>query len=658
MTGRASRNSGPNGVRARSLALALQAALLFGISGSVRATSIIPIDDAELYRRAHVVVHGIVRSNRVQPDALGRPETVTVIQPLSVLKGRLAGDFVLHQTGGILPDGRFFVLRGRPEYTEGREVVVFAIARARGDFETAEMLLGKFEVWQDGSDRRFAVPDFALSAHPGVDFYESLADLLARRPAGSHPSRPRELTRFLHAIRRGSFAGVADPAPAGALKPVRHAATIDRRRPLWGNISDTLYRWNNGATAAWTFSGTANITGGGTAEATGALAAWTNDPNSSINYTAGSGTSNVIYLDATSSALGCGWSSCLSGSGVIGCGGPRGSGSHTWRGDTYYTITGGTVELRSYCTTNLYSSVLTQSVLTHELGHTLGLGHSDQNVSVHDVCRGDEGAAIMRSIVQSYDSLSTDDQDAIRWIYGDGGNSCNSLATPTATPLTPTPTRTSTFTPSPTRTPTFTPSPTRTPTFTATSTHTATPTATPTRTPTFTLTPTPTSTFTPTPTRTGTFTPSPTPTATRTPTPTPGGPLPTPTSTPSFAGEFFPLTPCRVVDTRGPTGPWGGPALSPGPDRSFVLINRCGVPSTARAVALNVTVTEPGAAGFLTLYPAGIGLPLASTINYGPGQTRANNMVLALGPSGDVFAHCVQASGSVHLVIDVNGYFQ
>src|SRR5262249_51849592 len=238
--------------------------------------------------------------------------------------------------------------------------------------------------------------------------------------------------------------GIPVAAPSGALTPVRHPAAAGPN-PLWGNINNALWRWSNNATAVWTFNGTANITGGGTAEATNALAAWTNDPNSTINYTAGTGSGNVIYLNALSSSLGCGWSTCLSGAGVIGCGGPSGGGSNTWRGDTYNTITGGTVELRAYCTTNLYSSAVTQAVLTHELGHTLGLGHSDQNVSVHDVCRGDEDAAQMRSIVQNYTALQTDDQDAIRWIYGDGGNSCSG-STPTPT-LTPTPTATSTATP-------------------------------------------------------------------------------------------------------------------------------------------------------------------------------------------------------------------
>src|SRR5262249_4815734 len=166
----------------------------------------------------------------------------------------------------------------------------------------------------------------------------------------------------------------------------------------------------------------ANITGGGTAEVTGATAAWDNEPNSTINYTVGSSGTNPVHVDALSSP--CGWTTCLAGGGVIGCGGPTGGAATTWRGGNYMTLTGGGVWVRSFCTTNLYPSVVYQAVVTHELGHTLGLGHSDQVVSPHDVCRGDEDAAQMRSVVQSRTTLGTDDSDAVRWLYGDGGNSC------------------------------------------------------------------------------------------------------------------------------------------------------------------------------------------------------------------------------------------
>jgi parallel beta-helix repeat protein len=126
---------------------------------------------------------------------------------------------------------------------------------------------------------------------------------------------------------------------------------------------------------------------------------------------------------------------------------------------------------------------------------------------------------------------------------------------------------------------------------------------------------------------------------------------------PTPAG-FYALAPCRLLDTRGPAGPLGGPSLSAASQRTLTLISVCGIPPTARALSLNVTVTEPTAAGDLRLFPGGALAPLVSTINYGAGQTRANNAVATLGTAGTLTVRCDQASGTVHLLLDVNGYFQ
>jgi hypothetical protein len=121
---------------------------------------------------------------------------------------------------------------------------------------------------------------------------------------------------------------------------------------------------------------------------------------------------------------------------------------------------------------------------------------------------------------------------------------------------------------------------------------------------------------------------------------------------------FFTVTPCRVADTRDPAGPSGGPALSAGAARSFPVAGQCAIPSTAKSVSVNLTVTQPTAGGHLTLYPSGSSLPLASTMNYRAGQTRANNAVLPLGSTGYIDVVSGQPSGTVHFILDVNGYFE
>jgi streptogramin lyase len=126
---------------------------------------------------------------------------------------------------------------------------------------------------------------------------------------------------------------------------------------------------------------------------------------------------------------------------------------------------------------------------------------------------------------------------------------------------------------------------------------------------------------------------------------------------PPPAAHFYTITPCRLVDTRNPAGPLGGPALAANATRLFNLAGSCGIPSTARALVVNVAVTGATAQGHLRLFPGGLPVPLVSTINYKANQTRANNAVVGLG-AGTLEIYCGQGSGTAHVILDVSGYFQ
>jgi hypothetical protein len=118
---------------------------------------------------------------------------------------------------------------------------------------------------------------------------------------------------------------------------------------------------------------------------------------------------------------------------------------------------------------------------------------------------------------------------------------------------------------------------------------------------------------------------------------------------------FYPVTPCRIADTRLANGPLGGPALIGSISRPFpVLSAACGIPASARAYSLNFTAIPRGSLGFLSTWPSGLPKPLVSTLNVPTGTIDANAVIVPTGAGGsiDVFV-----TDNADLVIDVNGYF-
>jgi hypothetical protein len=127
---------------------------------------------------------------------------------------------------------------------------------------------------------------------------------------------------------------------------------------------------------------------------------------------------------------------------------------------------------------------------------------------------------------------------------------------------------------------------------------------------------------------------------------------------------FYELAPCRVIDTRGETGPLGGPVLSPGVSvRTFPVTGSCGIPATAKAISVNQTVTGSVVAGFIRVYPGdltGALIPITSAVSFSAGKTRANNGILALAQdgSGTIAVENDAVGGTLHFILDVNGYFE
>jgi hypothetical protein len=130
---------------------------------------------------------------------------------------------------------------------------------------------------------------------------------------------------------------------------------------------------------------------------------------------------------------------------------------------------------------------------------------------------------------------------------------------------------------------------------------------------------------------------------------------------------YTPVDPCRIVDTRNAGGPIAGFT-----SRSFDVDapdvpwftgqggnnGPCGIPfDVTRAVAMNVTVTQPDNFGYVTVWAVGSPQPLASVLNFNPGQTIPNFIIAPVEPGVGNDFNVFVALGTTHIIVDVMGYF-
>ncbi len=137
----------------------------------------------------------------------------------------------------------------------------------------------------------------------------------------------------------------------------------------------------------------------------------------------------------------------------------------------------------------------------------------------------------------------------------------------------------------------------------------------------------------------------------------------TPITNVSQGLRFVPVPPCRLVDTRETNlGNFGFPSLQSNVPRSFVIPQQptCGIPATAKAYSLNLTVVPPqprnpaNAVGLVRIWATGTIEPQTSTVNSQDGRFKANAAIVEAGTGGAV---SVRASNPTDLVLDINGYF-
>ena len=411
------------------VALGLLTLLSFGTSAD--ASVVIPLADEDLSAGADAIVLARVTRITSHVDLSGQISTYITLSPDEVLKGPLWGpELTIREIGGTVGD-RTTWMSANPEFVVGEPVLLFMDQRDDGTLRTYQFYMGKFTIVTDpASGDRVAVrgvpPQVTVlprsaetGAVPGGDIARALDDFGRfirhhafdpRPPTG----RPRPVLPFLSAVIPGTgifeehheFRFIADPDPPTAVNP---SAVTPRWNDADGNAPVTFRINSTGEPAAQSF---------GFDQSRAALRAWGRVPTSSFRFAEGplfvgtgghvaDGVNTISFRDPLgqiSNPSGC--SGILGVTWVSG----TGSGQTSVNGHTFSRLLEADVVLADgWDGCNFYSnfSNLTE-VLTHELGHGLGLGHSETtSATMYAYIHFDGRGSI----------LQPDDRAAVTFIY-------------------------------------------------------------------------------------------------------------------------------------------------------------------------------------------------------------------------------------------------
>lgn len=407
-------------IRSCRLFLALLGILLPQTLNAI--TYVVPADRFEIERSSAIIVGRVLRSHVERTSEAGI-ERVTDVALEEAIKGDLGSLVQIH-----VPDG----LPGAPSFADGERVLLFLYRR------------------EDGS---FAVNDLQLGAFHFVEglFVRDESELVGWDPDGRvHVERPRAAERFLAYVRgiaRGEVTSgdyfVSPKAAASNVTATANAAFTATSYTLqysggvgtrW-NVFPAAVNWNQGNSET-------GALGSGTAQINAAFSAWNAggahyvlagaSANTKGFLDAADGVNNIVFEKNLTSG-GVQPFSCTNG-GVLGMGGMHTAGfgpaSHVFHGETFATTHEADVSMNqglSACTTSQLSLSEFQSVITHELGHTLGFRHSDQTRLLDAACSTDptlqcSSQAIMNHILVSglNGQLQAWDKSALDAVYGSG----------------------------------------------------------------------------------------------------------------------------------------------------------------------------------------------------------------------------------------------
>ncbi len=395
----------------------------FALATALPAATIVPIADEALVDAAPVILIGRVEGKL--PPVSAALETEWLITVERVLKADrfVGGSLVLVTPGGVNARGEWSKVFGAPVFRRGERVLLFARAAAGDRFAALHLLEGAFHL------RRVAGREYAVR-----DLSEVRLAVRRRKPRPRWPT-PRDATSFLAWI-EDRVAGEPRARDYRTRAPRRALRALTREFTLLGG-DGPHYRWfqfDSGQSVPWRLSGSmGGLSGGGHFELPAAIAAWNTESHTPIRYVSAGvtdaaaplsvwdGQNVILFGDPNSEVEGY---DCATG-GLLGYATVKSNSTAEFDGRTFRRIGEADVVINDGIECLVIqapdSGKFVEELLAHELGHTLGIGHSSENP--------EEGDAALRQALMYYRigwdgagaQLFPDDTRALQTLYRPGG---------------------------------------------------------------------------------------------------------------------------------------------------------------------------------------------------------------------------------------------